>query len=98
MKLCHALGSLYLSVALSFLRHASLTFLLAGNSSLLLTTSGVSSEVIALIAGQYGSVIMLSFCVSSAASGHDADPHPSVDILAYAYYHPHGCHLEFRRP
>jgi hypothetical protein len=35
----------------------STVYVLVGSSSLLLTTSGVSSEDVALTAGQYGSVV-----------------------------------------
>jgi hypothetical protein len=54
------MGSLYLSVVpIPFIVTQILIVRLAGNSSSLLTTSGVFSEATALTAGQYGYELIL---------------------------------------
>lgn len=67
MKFCHAASSVYLSVPIPFtVRFVTqkLIALLVGNSSSLLTTSGVFSEAIALTAGQYGYELISGLCQS----------------------------------
>ena len=93
VKFCHVAGSLYLSVLTPFIVTQILIALLAGNSSSLLTTSGVFSGAIVLTAGQYGYEQTLGF-----ASEHETDPRFSVDILHHACGHAHRSGSELRRP
>jgi hypothetical protein len=69
VKFCHAAGSLYLSVLISFIVMQIPIVFLAGNFSSLLTTSGAFSGAIALTAGQYGYELISGF-----ASEHGTYP------------------------
>ena len=82
-----------MSVPIPFIVTQFLNVLLGGNSSSLLTMSGVFSEAIVLTAGQYGYELILYF-----ASEHVTDPCLSVDILHYACGHARDSDLEPRRP
>jgi hypothetical protein len=87
------MGSLYLSALIPFIVTQILIVLLAGNSSSLLTMSGVFSEAIVLTAGQYGYELILGF-----VSEHETDPCLSVDILHNPCGHARGSDLEPCRP
>ena len=101
LKLCHALGGLYMWVctaghlARSVSRDSdSCSFIPDGNSSLLLTMSGVSYEDIDPTGGRYGSVVTALWGI--ALSYPASEPRTNVlirlvDIFLYTPLHARDC-------